>query len=102
MAPSLQRDETLGIARCAQCSPSGSVAGPSGSDNGRVAVLDPGAGRRRWFRNILQELLLLTGLMVALGVVALLLLGAVGLLVVLMAGLVGSALRPRVPAGWVL
>jgi heat shock protein HtpX len=66
------------------------------------AVLDPGVGRRRRLRNAVQELLLLTGLVGALGVVAWLLLGVVGLVTVLTTGLVLSALRPRVPVSWVL
>jgi heat shock protein HtpX len=54
------------------------------------------------FHNIVQELLLLTGMVVALGVVAWLAFGVVVLLWVLMVGLVVGALRPRVPVGWVL
>ena len=51
---------------------------------------------------MVQELLLLAGMAVTFAAVGWLVLGEVGLLSVLIAGLVVAVLRPRVPVGWVL
>jgi heat shock protein HtpX len=57
---------------------------------------------RHRVRNLVQELLLLTGLAVLLGAVGWLLAGWTGLLWVLLLVVMVGALRPRVPTAWVL
>lgn len=61
-----------------------------------------GSGRHHRVRNLLEELLILSSFAVALGAIAGLLAGWVGLLSVLTAVVVVGALRPRVPTRWVL
>ncbi|HET8988667.1 MAG TPA: zinc metalloprotease HtpX [Humibacillus sp.] len=62
----------------------------------------PVPGPRHRLRNLVQELLLLTGMAVVLGTVAWLLTGVTGLVWVLLVVVVLGALRPRVPTEWVL
>lgn len=65
-------------------------------------MIDARIRRRQRTRNVLQGLLLLAGMVVIFGFLSWLLFGWRGTLVIVLLGLVVGAVRPKVPASWML